>query len=217
VNRTFAILALAATAVVARPAAAQNTEWLNYSPSRTLFTAGYQISQPIGSFHDYLSSTSFRGVTFDWRNMLSKTFSAGIRFNWNRWNENIDLATASVGPGGTGTVTGPIFRYAEQFGIQAIGHYYFDTGRDSLFTPFLGIGLGGVWNNSYQQTIDLGNSQNGFYFITTPELGVLVNLAKGRSTVALNLSVLYNFTTASFRNVSNMQAITETLGLTFAY
>ena len=87
----------------------------------------------------------------------------------------------------------------------------------TLFIPFAGVGLGGTWSNSYQQTIDLGFSQNGFYFITTPELGLLWNFSRGRTSAALHLSVLYNFTTASFRNVSNAQALIETMGLTVSY
>jgi len=214
-NRTYVPAALAAVALAAWPASAQSSGWTEYHPTKTLFTAGYQMSQSIGSFHDYIGAASFRGFTFDWRSLLAKSFSAGLRFNWNRFNETQSLVTQTTSTGGT--VSGPTFHYADQFAIQAIGHYYFDTGPDSLFLPFLGIGLGGVWSNTYQQTADLGASQNGFYFITTPELGLIVNFAKGGTTAALHLSVLYNFTTASFRNVSNAQAITETIGLTFSY
>jgi len=214
-NRAYAPAALAALVLAALPASAQSSGWTEYHPSKTLFTVGYQMSQPLGSFHDYIGSSSFRGVSFDWRSVLGRSFSAGLRFNWNRYNESQSNVTQTTSTGGT--LTGPVFRYADQFAIQAIGHYYIDTGPESIFRPFLGIGLGGVWSNTYQQTIDLGNSQDGFYFITTPELGLLVNFAKGSTTAALHLSVLYNFTTASFRNVSNAQAITETLGLTFSY
>jgi len=214
-NRTYVCAALAAVALAAWPASAQSSGWTEYRPAKTLFTMGYQMSQPLGNFHDYIGSSSFRGFTFDWRSMLSKNFSGGLRFNWNRYNESYSNVTETTTGGGT--VTGPTFHYADQFAIQAIGHYYFDTGSESRFVPFLGIGLGGVWSNTYQQTIDLGVSQSGFYFITTPEAGLLINLAKGGTSAALHLSVLYNFTTASFRNVSNAQAITETLGLSFSY
>jgi len=214
-NRTYVPAALAAVALAAWPASAQSSGWTEYHPAKTLFTMGYQMSQPLGSFHDYIGSSSFRGLTFDWRSMLTKSFSGGLRFNWNRYNESQSNVTQTTSTGGT--LTGPVFHYADQFAIQAIGHYYFDLGPENMFLPFAGIGLGGVWSNSYQQTIDLGSSQNGFYFITTPELGVLVNFAKGRTAVALHASVLYNFTTAAFRNVQNARAITETIGLTFSY
>jgi hypothetical protein len=221
-NRAIAIAALASVLFIARPAAAQQSGWTDYSPSKTLFTMGYQISEPIGDLKSYTPGTSFRGVTFDWRSMLSKSFSLGLRFNWNRWNDNASQVQATVTPGGTpagatpGTLSGPVFRYADQFALQAVSHFYFGD-RESLFIPFAGVGLGGVWSNSYQQTIDLGFSQNGFYFITTPELGLLWNFSRGRTSAALHASVLYNFTTASFRNVSNAQALVETMGLTVSY
>jgi len=214
-NRAIAPAALAALVLAAWPASAQQSGWEEYRPNKTLFTAGYQISQPLGSFHDYTGGTSFRGFTFDWRSILGANFSAGLRFNWNRWNENQALATVTTPSGGT--MSGPTFHVADQFGVQAIGHYYFDMGRDSRLLPFLGVGLGGVWSNSRQQTIDLVSSQDGFYFIATPELGLMFNLARGATTAALNLSVLYNFTTASFRNVSNASALVETIGMTFSY
>jgi hypothetical protein len=49
------------------------------------------------------------------------------------------------------------------------------------------------------------------------EAGLLVNLARGATTVALHLAVSYNFTTASFRDVDNAQSITESMGFTFSY
>ncbi|HWE22963.1 MAG TPA: hypothetical protein VG496_03385 [Myxococcales bacterium] len=212
-NRVIGSAALALF-LAAWPSSAQYSGWQEYRPSSTLFTVGYQMSQPVGSFNDYISSSSFRGFTFDWRSVLKQNFSAGLRFNWNRYDQTESLVTTTNA--NNRTVSGPTYHYADQFAIQAIGHYYFDTGP-SMFVPYLGVGLGGVWSSAYQQTIDLGNAQNGFYFITTPELGLIINFAKGRTTAALNLSVLYNFTTAGFAGVSNASALTETIGVTFSY
>ncbi|HWE23824.1 MAG TPA: hypothetical protein VG496_07770 [Myxococcales bacterium] len=213
--RRFIGTTVLAVLLAAWPASAQYSGWSEYKPQSTLFTVGYQMSQPVGSFHDYISSSSFRGFTFDWRSMLKQNFSAGLRFNWNRYDQSESLVT-TTNTTNNRTTSGPTYHYADQFAIQAVGHFYFDTGP-SIFTPYLGVGLGGVWNSSYQQTIDLANAQNGFYFITTPELGLIINFAKGRTTAALNLSVLYNFTTAGFAGVSNASALTETIGVTVSY
>ncbi|MGZ3481273.1 MAG: hypothetical protein ACXU81_13040, partial [Myxococcaceae bacterium] len=198
----------------ALPASAQYSGWTEYRPASTLFTMGYQMAQPIGGLHDYIGAASFRGVTFDWRSMLTKDFSGGIRFNWNRFNETFPLLTQTTSTGGT--LSAPVFRYADQFALEGIAHYYFG-GSDSAFTPYLGVGIGGVWSSSYQQTADLGTSQSGFYFITSPEVGLMITLAKGSTTAGLNLAVMYNFTTISFKNVSNAQSLAETVALTFAY
>ena len=214
-TRARILPALAALVLLgAWPASAQYNGWTEYKPNSTLFTMGYQMSQPMGGLHDYIGAASFRGVAFDWRSMLNKVFSGGIRFTWNRFNETTSNMTLQTQTGGT--LSGPVFRYADQFALEGVAHYYLDTGS-STFSPFLGVGIGGVWSSSYQQTADLGSSQSGFYFITSPELGLLVTLAKGSTNVGLNLAVAYHFTTASFRNVSNAQSLAETIALTFAY
>lgn len=214
-NRALAPAALAALLLASWPVSAQYDGWTEYHPNKTIFTMGYQMAQPLGSLHDYISSASFRGFTFDWQSILTKEFGAGLRFAWNRFNQS-DSAVTQTTTGG-GTITAPLFRYADQFAIEAVGHYYIDTGPRSIFQPFLGVGIGGVWANAYQQSVDLGLSQNGFYFIVSPEIGLNIVLARGSTTAALNLAVLYNFTTASYRNVSNAQMIAETIGFSFSY
>ncbi len=150
-TRSHATAALAALLLAAWPASAQYDTggWTNYRPSKTLFNVGWQMSQPIGNFHNnYITGTSFRGFTFDWRSIVQKSFSAGVRFNWNRYTNSLSNINATTPAGGT--LTGPAFRYADQFAVSAIGHYYFDTGGgDSLLLPYVGLGLGGVWSNSY--------------------------------------------------------------------
>jgi hypothetical protein len=207
----FSLLA-ALSLLAAPPAFAQS--WTSYKPASTLFTFGYQMAQGIGQMHDYINNGSFRGATFDWRSMLGKDFSAGLRFNWNRFDQTYSQLTITTQTGGT--LSGPVFRYADQFTVQAIGHYYLSLGSD-VFIPFLGVGVGGVWSSSYQQTADLAASQGGFYFITSPEAGLLVMLAKGSVNVGLIGAVMYNFTTISFRNVSNAQWLAESISLAFTY
>jgi len=198
----------------ALPASAQYSGWTEYRPASTLFTLGYQIAQPIGSLHGYIDSTSVRGVMFDWRSKVYKDVTVGLRFSWNRFSEEFSSVTQTTSSGGT--LQGPLFRFMDQLPLEAIVHYYIGTGSD-LITPYVGFGIGGVWSNSYQQTADLGTSQNGFYFIVSPEVGAVIWFAKGATSVGLNLAVTYHFTTISFRNVNNAQGIAETIGLTFSY
>jgi outer membrane protein W len=218
-TRSYATAALAALLLAALPAAAQYDTggWTDYRPSKTLFNMGWQMSQPIGNFHNnYITGTSFRGFTFDWRSILQKSFSAGVRFNWNRYSNSLSNLVTTTPQGGA--LTGPAYRYADQFAVSAIAHYYFDKGDpDTLLKPYLGLGLGGVWSSSYQAMADLALSQSGFFFIATPEVGLMVNLSKGATTASLNLGFGYNFTTINFQNVSNAQSIFETVALTFAY
>ena len=195
-------------------ASAQDGGWSQYRPTSTLFTLGYQIAQPIGSLHGYIDSTSFRGIMFDWRSKVYKDVTAGLRFSWNRFSETYPSLTQTTSTGGT--LQGPVFRFMDQLALEFIAHYYIGAGSD-IITPYVGFGFGGVWSNSYQQTADIGASQNGFYFIVSPEIGTVIWFARGATNVGLNLAVTYHFTTISFRNVSDAQSFAETIGLSFAY
>jgi hypothetical protein len=216
-NRAIAALALAAV-FAAFPAAAQSSGWTQYKPNSTFFTTGYQMSQPIGDLGSY-AGPSFRGLIFDGRSMLTKNMSAGLRFFWNRYNKTDSLVTQTTNSGGT--VSGPVYHFADQFALEATGHYYFGGGPDSMILPYAGVGIGGVWSSTYQQTADLVLSQYGFFFIVTPELGMMINLAKGSTNAALHLAVHYNFTTASWGvgsgHVSDAQSLSETIGIAIAY
>jgi len=200
--------------LAAWPASAQDSGWSQYRPVSTLFNLGYQISQPIGSLHGYVTDTSFRGIMFDWRSRVSKDISVGLRFSWNRFSQSYSSLTTTTNSGGT--LVGPVFRFMDQLPLEAIVHYYIGTGSDTI-TPYVGFGIGGVWSNSYQQTADIANSQNGFYFIVSPEVGAVIWFVKGATNVGLNLAVTYHFTTISFRNVSDAQSFAETIGIAFAY
>jgi len=220
--RAMIVATLAAALLAAWPTSAQQTAspgWTEYHPSTTFFTTGWQISQPIGSFHDYIGGTSFRGFYFDQDFMLAKNFSAGIRFNWNRYNQYQSLVTQTTVSGGT--ISGPVFHFADQFALTAVGRFYLANAAQTPLVPFVGLQMGGVWLSTYQQTIDIAYSETGFYFIVVPEVGLIFNFAKGGTTTGLMLAVQYNFTTAStstFTNsISNAQSLSESIGLAVSY
>ena len=58
-------------------------------------------------------------------------------------------------PINNGTASGPVFR-ADMFGVRGLAHYYLTQGQ---LQPYLGFGIGGAWNYSYQQVSDVADSQ----------------------------------------------------------
>jgi hypothetical protein len=208
---TIAGAALAAALLAAGTAHAQGFE--TYRPRQTMTMFNYEMSQPIGSFSDdYIDETSWRGFSFEARSMIRERFSAGIGFTYNRFDQDFDNVSITTGTGGT--LSGPVFRYTDQLGVKGLFHFYLGEGA---LQPYLGVGLGGIWSYAYSQTADFANTDDGFDFIASPEVGLLLTAAKGASSVGLNVAFRYNYTTADFGAVDDAQSLALVVGLFGAY
>jgi hypothetical protein len=208
--------ALALLALLAVPARAQSGTFDpfdsgNYRPDKSIWALNWEIAQPVGDFANYIDRTSFSGFSMESRSMVRKNVSAGISFSYNRFDQTIpDYQQIS----GTTTVTGPVFRYADMFGIRALGHYYF---LDGVVQPYVGGGIGGVWAYGFRQLADMSDSQSSFSFIVSPEAGALIQLARGATNMGLNLAVRYTYTTANFGNTKDAQTFSGIAGFMWSY
>jgi hypothetical protein len=195
-------------------AGAADAQWYEtYRPRESMYIFNYEMSNAVGSFNDkFISETSWRGFGFEGRSMVRDRISVGLGFDFNRFSQTHSMLTQSAGNGGT--ISGPVYRYADQFAMKALFHFYFSGGA---LRPYAGLGLGGVWSYSYSQVADLGIADDGFDFIASPELGLTFTLAKGASSAGVNLAVRYNYTTADFQQVTDASSFAVILGLYTAY
>jgi hypothetical protein len=202
----FAAALLAATAARAQ-------DYTSYRPIRTLYVLNWEPSWTVGSFSDdYIDEWSWRGISFEGRTMVREGISVGLGFNFNRFEQTQSDVVRQLPSGGT--ISGPVFRYADDLGIKALIHGYLARGP---LLPYVGVGIGGVWTYAYSQAADLGDSDDSFSFIVSPEVGLIYTVARGATTIGLNLAVRYNYTTADFGQVSDAQWINGAVGLVFAY
>ncbi|HET8541140.1 MAG TPA: hypothetical protein VFL83_14795 [Anaeromyxobacter sp.] len=195
-------------------ASAADAQWYEtYKPRESLYMFNYEVSSAVGSFSDdFISETSWRGFGFEGRSMIRDNVSVGLGFDFNRYSQEFARITQPTGNGGT--ISGPVYRYADQFAFKGLGHLYLRPGQ---LRPYLGLGIGGVWSYSYSQTADLAVADDGFDFIVTPEAGILLTAARGASSAGLNLAVRYTYTTATFQKVSDAQSFAVILGLFVGY
>src|SRR5690349_17425640 len=107
---------------------------------QTLYGFNWEVSAPIGDFKDFISDWSLRGFSAEARYMMTDKLSLGTAFSWNRWSETEPNGIINVQ---NGNVTGPVYRYADEFGIKFLVHYY--LGRGPL-QPYVGGGIGGTWS-----------------------------------------------------------------------
>ncbi len=205
------VLAVAALLAVAGAADAQWYE--TYRPHQSMYIFNYEVSNAVGSFNDkFIDATSWRGFGFEGRSMIRDRLSVGLGFDFNRYSQTHSLLSQPSGNGGT--VSGAVYRYADQVALKGLVHAYF---TDGALRPYAGVGIGGVWSYSYSQIADLGISDDGFDFILSPELGLTWTAARGASSVGVNLAVRYNYTTADFAKVTDAQSFAVVLGLFTAY
>lgn len=212
--RTAIVRIAIAAALLSSGSARAEEAWVStpdYRPDMTLFIVNWEITGPIGSFGDYIDDTSLRGGSIEFRSFVSEKVSLGLSFSWNRFDQTFDLVTAPIT---NGTASGPVYRYADMFGVRALAHYYLAPGP---LQPYLGVGIGGAWNYAYQQVADVSDSQENFNFIVDPEVGLLYWLAQGGLDAALNVAFRYTYTTATVGRESDTQALSGIVGLAFGY
>lgn len=125
-----------------------------------------------GSMNDYITSTSVRGATFEYKMYPSPNFSVGIDAGWNHFYERRAYSTYTDG---TLSLSGVQFRYANAVPIFVTGSYYLSPGEK--INPFIGVGVGTVFMSRY---IDMGQFRvldEEWHFALKPEAGVLVSLS----------------------------------------
>ena len=96
----------------------------------------YSISIPTGETSNFISNTSFKGLSIDLRKFFSHNASIGFLVGWSTFEEETNKAISTS----IGTVTGEQSRLINSFPVMITTHYYFGEGRE--FRPFIGIGVG---------------------------------------------------------------------------
>jgi len=208
--KTTILRALLAAACLAATAPAQ-AQWSSYRPVKSLFLIGWGLAQPLGDLEDYQTGTSVAGMSLEFRSTVKPRISVGLAFDYNRF-EHTSFET--VQKPGNAVLSGPAYRYADQFGIKVTFHGYL---LDGPLRPYGGVGIGGDWSYAYVQSADLASTESGFHFLVTPEVGLIWQIVGGGTSVALNVAVRYNYSTASFQNVDNAQWLSEVIGITASY
>lgn len=208
---TIARAAVVGALLAAGSASAQGFE--TYRPRQTMYILNYEVSTALGSFSDkFISETSWRGFSFEGRSMVKERLSIGLGFTYNRFEQTHSLLSTTTPNGGT--LSGPVYRYADQLGFKALVHAYLLEGP---LQPYVGVGIGGVWTYAYAQTTDLARADDGFDFIASPEVGLTFTAAHGASSIGLNFAVRYNYTTADFLSVNDAQSLAVVIGVFGGY
>jgi len=130
-------------------------------------TINYNIGLPLSNTKDYISKTSFRGMSLEFGQFVNDNISAGLYLGWNTFYEAMPKATY---PFRNGEITGKQYRYINAIPILAKGKYYLN--RETAVQPFIGVGLGTYYMN-YRTDMGLYSSNtNKWHFGLAGEVGI---------------------------------------------
>jgi hypothetical protein len=183
--------------VIASTAVAQNS----------LVSWQYSIGFGTGDLHDYISSASFRGVTFNYQRFVRPDLSTGLEFGWNVFYQEKPFGTYTRGDF---DYSGKQYRYSNNFPMLATINYYLR--RDEAINPFAGLGIGTMYSIKYMDMGSYGFTSDAWPFVLKPELGIIYKT--DGASISLSSKYYYGFKTS---DLPAQSYITINLGLVLNY
>ena len=139
-----------------------------FSQTENHISVQYDMSFGIGDLGDYISSGSFRGASFQYRNAVAHNILLGGDIAWNVFHEKKDYDSYTSG---TQTLSGVQYRYQNQVPILICADYVISPDKD--FQPYIGLGLGTMYTERNTQMGIWYIEENPWQFALKPELGLM--------------------------------------------
>jgi hypothetical protein len=152
------------------------------------FAISYTISFPMGSTHDFLSKTSFRGSTLDWRCGIKQNIQLGASVGWYNFYEDRAFNSYTSNDGST-VASGKQYRYINTVPILILADYSFASGEDQKIKPFAGLGIGTTYTRQDTEMGQFTFRDDDWQFTLAPEVGVKIGFQPGFNGI---LSARYN-------------------------
>lgn len=169
----------------------------------------YSISIPTGNTSDFISETSFKGLSIDLRKFFSYNASIGFLVGWSAFEEE----TNNTIPTYIGDVTGEQSRLINSFPVMITTHFYLGEGRE--FRPFIGIGVGMYYFYHQLEQVEQNLESSKWHFGIAPEAGFVYLL----ESIYAFVNVRYNYafsTENEITKISTSQSyLTFNIGFAF--
>ena len=138
---------------------------------KSLMSFNYSVAVPVGNLGDFISKTSPRGFSFEYKKALTPNFYIGGETGFNNFYEDLGNGTFEKG---TASITGYQTRYNTSLPFLVTADYFYQ--ENDKFKPYLSLGIGTIYDN---REVDLGlltDSADAWFFAIKPEVGVLFNI-----------------------------------------
>ncbi|QZT38148.1 hypothetical protein K5X82_04415 [Halosquirtibacter xylanolyticus] len=136
--------------------------------TENLFFIDYTMGFPSGDIVDFVSPTSFRGFSMDFRHMMNDKISLGISAGFQSFYEDFGEMDMTIN---NGTLHGETYHYLYSVPLYANAHYYF-SGGDKM-KLFIGCGVGTIYNDRDTVVGGISMSDKAWQFAVAPEVGLL--------------------------------------------
>ncbi len=168
---------------------------INTNAQTSYWTFSWPISMGIGTTNEYISKTSFRGISITGESFITDQISIGGEWSWEVFDEiKRDLPPREVSFDGVpGHVTGTEYRFLNTIPIFVNAHYY--LGDNGAVRPYAGLGIGTVY---VDQRTDIGFvsiQDQTWRFGLQPEVGVFIPF--GLTGTGVSLKAKYRYATKS--------------------
>lgn len=159
---------------------------------------------------EWIGDPSIEGLKMGYRKLITDRIAAGVDFTWSVYDQ-YEPTTTFVSD--DGAITTDYFKYIYNYGITANGQYFLPVNSMNIL-PFVGIGVGAVYNRYAMYYNIYTDEDTAWGFIARPEVGVLFTFSK---KVGATVAAHYDYSTAKsdYFELSNFSHYGFNVGLVF--
>lgn len=180
--------------------------------AQSIFTLNYDMNLPVGSVGDYISSYQFRGMSGQYRYLLTDNVGVGFDLGYNAWYQKKENTTYIIDD--ETAITGTFYNYNRNWTMHAAADYYFGDPNKKV-RPYAGLALGVNSIDLESYIIDyVIYATNKWPFSVSPQVGIMYTQPGSR--VSANASVYFNYTTYDYDPIiSDLSYVGFRVGITW--
>lgn len=142
---------------------------LGYTPG-SLYTMSWNTTFTLGDYNKWVGNASTAGFDIGGRWFISHNMTAGFNLSWQRVGQSFGYQTFYGDDGSAVTATNYRFTWMVPFQGAVAWHFM----SDKMFSPYLGLGVGGDYMEHHLLIQDYDIYHNRWDFSLTPEVGALI-------------------------------------------
>jgi outer membrane protein len=173
----------------------------------SFFSLQYTMGFGTGNTGDFITTGSFRGITFEYKKFVNPNIALGVDGGWSVFYERRPYATYVDG---NAALSGVQYRYQSIVPLFVAANYYFAEGGEKI-RPFVGLGVGTLFS---KRELDMGLfyvDDESWHFALRPEAGIILD-ASPNTDIMLNVRYAYGFET---NDVPAQEYISVNIGMVF--